>query len=39
MHQSGAIINQRYQVRDVLGKGGVDITYSAVDLSTGQKIN
>ena len=34
MHQSGEIINQRYQVRDVLGKGGVGITYSAVDTQT-----
>ena len=33
-HQSGEIIHQRYKITHILGKGGVGITYSAVDLET-----
>lgn len=30
-HQPGELIKQRYQINNILGKGGVGITYSAVD--------
>ena len=31
-YQSGAIINEKYRITEILGKGGVAITYSAIDL-------
>ncbi len=33
-YQSGDIINDKYRITDILGKGGVAITYSAIDLGT-----
>ena len=33
-YQSGDIINDKYRITDILGKGGVAITYSAIDLET-----
>ena len=33
-YQSGAIINDKYRISDILGKGGVAITYSAIALET-----
>ena len=37
-HQAGEIINQRYEITHILGKGGVGITYSAVDLETNSTV-
>ena len=33
-YQPGDIINDQYRITDILGKGGVAITYSAIDLET-----
>lgn len=33
-YQSGDIINDQYRITDILGKGGVAITYSGIDLQT-----
>ena len=33
-YQSGDIINDQYHITDILGKGGVAITYSAIALET-----
>jgi eukaryotic-like serine/threonine-protein kinase len=35
---SKAIIGDRYQIIDLLGKGGVGITYSAIDLQTQEQV-
>ena len=33
-HHSGDLINERYRITRVLGKGGVAITYEAINLET-----
>jgi eukaryotic-like serine/threonine-protein kinase len=38
MYQSGVIINDRYQVKDILGQGGTAITYAAIDLETRETV-
>lgn len=30
-HQSGEIINQKYRILDILGEGGIGITYLVQD--------
>ena len=37
-HQIGEIVQSRYQITDVLGEGGIGITYAATDLTNGQAI-
>ncbi|PZU97086.1 MAG: serine/threonine protein kinase [Pseudanabaena sp.] len=38
VHQSGEIIRSRYQITDILGEGGIGITYAANDLTNNQAI-
>jgi ankyrin repeat protein len=38
LHQINDIIAQRYRILDILGQGGVGITYKAQDLKSGQQI-
>ncbi|MGL5871737.1 MAG: ankyrin repeat domain-containing protein [Xenococcaceae cyanobacterium] len=35
---SGKIIFDRYEIIDILGKGGIGITYAAIDLKTKEKV-
>lgn len=37
-HESNQIVNQRYQIIDILGEGGIGITYQALNLETQQKV-
>ncbi|GAB4197627.1 MAG: hypothetical protein Fur006_46470 [Coleofasciculaceae cyanobacterium] len=38
LHQPGDIIAQRYRITDILGQGGVGITYAAEDLKSGEQV-
>jgi serine/threonine protein kinase len=38
LHQPGDIIAQRYRITDILGQGGVGITYAAEDLKSGETV-
>jgi serine/threonine protein kinase len=38
VHQSGDIIGDRYKIIGILGKGGIGITYAAIDLHTQEKV-
>lgn len=38
MHQPGDILNDRYQILNLLGQGGIAITYAAEDLNIGQEV-
>ena len=33
-YQLGEIVNNKYRITEILGKGGVAVTYSAIDLET-----
>ena len=37
-HQPGDIIAQRYRILNILGQGGIGITYAAEDLQTGEQV-
>ncbi|MEM9923681.1 MAG: serine/threonine-protein kinase [Cyanobacteria bacterium P01_D01_bin.50] len=38
LHQVGDIINQKYRISDILGEGGIAITYLADNLQTGDNL-
>jgi len=38
LHQPGDIIAERYRIIDILGQGGIGITYAAEDLKTGERV-
>ena len=38
LHQVGDVINQKYRILDILGQGGIGITYLAQDLQTGDNL-
>jgi serine/threonine protein kinase len=38
LHQPGDIIAHRYQIRSILGQGGLGITYAADDLERGERV-
>jgi eukaryotic-like serine/threonine-protein kinase len=38
MYQSGTIVNDRYQIKTILGQGGTAITYQAIDLETQETV-
>jgi serine/threonine protein kinase len=38
LHQNGEVVRSRYQIINVLGEGGIGITYSAQDLQTGDRV-
>lgn len=37
-HKTGDIIAQRYRIQNILGQGGVGITYAAEEISTGNQV-
>jgi ankyrin repeat protein len=38
LHQPGDIVADRYRITDILGQGGVGITYAAEDLKSGETV-
>ncbi len=38
LHQIGETIQSRYRIEEVLGQGGIGITYAAMDLQTGDRV-
>jgi serine/threonine protein kinase len=38
LHRNGEIVRSRYQIINVLGEGGIGITYGAQDLQTGDRV-
>ncbi|HEY9847914.1 MAG TPA: serine/threonine-protein kinase [Leptolyngbyaceae cyanobacterium] len=38
LHQPGDILAERYQIFDVLGQGGIGVTYQAVDLQNDRQV-
>jgi serine/threonine protein kinase len=38
LHQVGEIVQSRYRIIDILGQGGIGITYAAVDEETGDRV-
>lgn len=38
LHQAGDVINQKYRILDILGKGGIGITYLAQNLESCEKL-
>lgn len=38
LHQIGETVQNRYRIENVLGQGGIGITYSAVDSHTGDRV-
>jgi eukaryotic-like serine/threonine-protein kinase len=38
LHRPGEIIQERYEIVDILGQGGVGITYGAIDTTNDEKI-
>ncbi|WP_103670835.1 serine/threonine-protein kinase [Pseudanabaena sp. BC1403] len=38
LHQAGEIVQSRYRITNVLGQGGIGITYAALDAQTGDRV-
>ena len=38
LHQVGDIVQSRYRITNVLGQGGIGITYAALDAQTGDRV-
>lgn len=38
LHQPGDIITEQYRILNILGRGGIGVTYAAEDLQTGQRV-
>ena len=38
LHQAGEIVQSRYRITNVLGQGGIGITYAALDVQTGDRV-
>ena len=38
LHQTGEIVQGRYRIDNILGQGGIGITYAAEDLQTGDRV-